>query len=232
MSSNSIYPHVPYFYIIRHIPSGKYYAGSKYAKDANPNILMKIDGYKTSSNIIKDLITTDGIESFEKILVLQESECHMHVHDYETIFLQTWDIANDNVWFNRHNNTIAHNPPGGHTYYTKERNQKISKAQKGRIKTKDECRKISDGLKRNCDISGAKNKNAKNWILTSPDNKVHMLNGNLVSFCEEQNIAFTTLRNDIDTIIPEISSKFRDNGNPSNRQKRINTTGWKLSIIP
>lgn len=29
MSSNSIYSHIPYFYIIQHTPSGKYYAGSK-----------------------------------------------------------------------------------------------------------------------------------------------------------------------------------------------------------
>ena len=45
MSSETIY--MPYFYIIRHIPTGKKYAGIRYAKGCNPIEFMQPDGYQT-----------------------------------------------------------------------------------------------------------------------------------------------------------------------------------------
>jgi hypothetical protein len=59
----------PYFYKIKHIPSGCYYVGSQYGKQSCPDNLFKT--YFTSSKIIKTLIKNDGIDSFniEKILI-------------------------------------------------------------------------------------------------------------------------------------------------------------------
>lgn len=105
MSSKSIYHYTPYFYIIQHTPSGKYYAGSKWSSNCTPDTLMTIEGYHTSSSKIHRLINEDGLSSFKIIQILTEAECGMSVYDYECIFLQTWDIANNKNWINKHNNT-------------------------------------------------------------------------------------------------------------------------------
>lgn len=104
MSSNSIYPHVPYFYIIQHIPSGKYYAGAKWIDGCNPEHFMTTYGYQTSSLAVKTLIEKDGLVSFKKILVLTEDQCGIDVYSYESTFLQSNNIAADKDWLNGHNN--------------------------------------------------------------------------------------------------------------------------------
>lgn len=102
MSSNL--PHVPYFYIIEHTPSGKRYGGSKWGKDANPTTFMVEGGYTTSSNIVNDLIESDGLGSFKTLLIVTDFGFGMSSYEYETVFLQTHDIANDGNWLNGHNN--------------------------------------------------------------------------------------------------------------------------------
>lgn len=104
MSSTSIYQHNPYFYIIKHIPSRKLYGGAKWGNDANPDTFMTPTGYQTSSNTIKKLIEKDGLNSFKTVMIIPESECFMSVYEYETVFLQSNDIANNDKWLNRHNN--------------------------------------------------------------------------------------------------------------------------------
>jgi hypothetical protein len=73
----------PYFYIIQHISSGRYYAGVKYAKDSNPDDLLKSGGYQTSSKIVKQIILEEGFESFviRKIKVFETGEAAL---DYES----------------------------------------------------------------------------------------------------------------------------------------------------
>jgi hypothetical protein len=105
MSSTSIYSHIPFFYIIEHIPSGKKYGGAKWSKDANPANFMIEGGYTTSSIKVNDLIKQDGLVSFRTILIVTEFGHDMTSFEYETIFLQTNDIANDDNWLNEHNNT-------------------------------------------------------------------------------------------------------------------------------
>ena len=99
-----IYPHAPYFYIIQHIPSGKLYGGAKWEEGCNPATFMVEGGYTTSSIRVNDLIKEDGVESFRKILVITEFGYGMTSNEYETVFLQTNDIANDDNWLNGHNN--------------------------------------------------------------------------------------------------------------------------------
>ena len=62
--STSIYTYIPHFYIIQHINSGKFYAGVRYGKNSNPDQLLKSNGYQTSSDVVKQIILEEGLESF------------------------------------------------------------------------------------------------------------------------------------------------------------------------
>lgn len=104
MTSYNIY--TPYFYIIRHKPTGKMYAGSKWAKGCTPDNFMKDGGYTTSSKTINNIITQEGIDVFE-ILRLDTNCDELHPYDYETLFLETNDCASSDEWFNGHNNKYS-----------------------------------------------------------------------------------------------------------------------------
>jgi hypothetical protein len=90
----------PYFYIIEHKPTGKKYAGSRWAKGCHPDEFMKVDGYCTSSPIVKGLIESDGLDAF-KILTIERMD---DPYAYETAFLQDNDCAKSDKWINTHNN--------------------------------------------------------------------------------------------------------------------------------
>lgn len=53
---------IPYTYIIKHLPTGKFYYGCRWAKNCNPKDLWV--SYFTSSDEVKKLITEYGIDSF------------------------------------------------------------------------------------------------------------------------------------------------------------------------
>ena len=95
---------IPYFYIIEHMPSGKLYGGSRWVKGCNPDEFMVEGGYHTSSYIVNELITEDGVDSFKIILILTDFGYGMTAYEYETVFLQSNDIANNENWLNKHNN--------------------------------------------------------------------------------------------------------------------------------
>ena len=88
----------PYFYIIRHKPSGDRYAGSRWSKKAEPADLLKT--YFTSSKTIHRLIERDGIDSFV-IEFVNTDFAGRTALEYETDFL------NKNFgegWLNSHRN--------------------------------------------------------------------------------------------------------------------------------
>lgn len=60
MSSETIY--TPYTYMVYHKPSRKFYYGSRTAIGCSPNDLWS--EYFTSSEVVKQLIETDGIDNF------------------------------------------------------------------------------------------------------------------------------------------------------------------------
>lgn len=95
----------PYFYIIQHTPSGKLYVGSKYGKDANSETFMVEGGYYTSSNLVKNLIITDGLDSFKIVQLITEDVLGVDVLYWETTFLQSNKIAQRKNWLNQHDNT-------------------------------------------------------------------------------------------------------------------------------
>ena len=92
----------PYFYIIRHIPTQKYYVGCKINSSANSLNFMTEVGYKTSSKVIKKLIKSDGLESFE-ILKIKHFESPVETLLFETRFLVKVNAAENPKFFNLHN---------------------------------------------------------------------------------------------------------------------------------
>jgi hypothetical protein len=107
MSSNHIY--IPYFYIIEHINTGIKYAGSKWAKNSDPKKFMQPDGYCTSSEIIKDIISSEGLKSFRVLEIILEEEIKIpfgwnNIYEYETWFLKSNEVALSREWFNLHEN--------------------------------------------------------------------------------------------------------------------------------
>ena len=71
----------PYFYLIRHVPSGKYYVGSQYGKNSDPKNLFS--SYFTSSKIVKKLIEQDGINSF----IIEYVDIRKDAREYEQKYL-------------------------------------------------------------------------------------------------------------------------------------------------
>jgi hypothetical protein len=98
----SIY--IPYFYVIEENSTGMLYAGSKWARDANPdNFMIKEGGYITSSNTIKLRIRENGIESF-KIRKIKTFISPKSAYDYETKFLNKVNAKKNSRFYNKHNN--------------------------------------------------------------------------------------------------------------------------------
>ncbi len=93
---------IPYFYIIKHGPTGKYYAGCKINSEADSSNLMTENGYKTTSKIVKNLIKKDGLESFQ-ILRIKHFDLPEQALDYETRFLLKVNAAENPMFFNLHN---------------------------------------------------------------------------------------------------------------------------------
>lgn len=102
--SNSIYR--PYFYIIQHINSGVYYAGAKYAKNANPDNLLRPDGYQTSSKVIQQIILDEGLESFV-IRKIKVFETGGEALEYESRFLRKVNASFNEFFLNRSNNSMS-----------------------------------------------------------------------------------------------------------------------------
>ena len=92
----------PYFYIIKHIPTGTYYAGCKINKDADSSNLITSRGYKTTSKIVKQLINKDGLESFI-VLKIKHFYTPEEALLYETRFLTKVSAAENPKFLNRHN---------------------------------------------------------------------------------------------------------------------------------
>lgn len=93
---------IPYFYIIQHKPTQKYYAGCKINSSADSSNLMSKHGYKTTSKVIKELIKKEGLSVFE-ILRVKHFKSPEETLYYETKFLQKVNAAENPRFFNKHN---------------------------------------------------------------------------------------------------------------------------------
>lgn len=75
-----------YVYILKHVNSGKYYIGSRYAKSAKPSDLLNT--YFTSSETIKSIIETDGVNS---ITIFKIENCKRdEALDLESRTIKDW----------------------------------------------------------------------------------------------------------------------------------------------
>jgi len=72
----------PYIYKIKHIPSGRYYIGSQYGKNADPENFWS--SYVTSSKYVQQLITEDGLDSFMVVKVAPRHDAR----EYESKLLR------------------------------------------------------------------------------------------------------------------------------------------------
>lgn len=100
MSSKNIY--TPFFYIIQHKESRKLYAGS--CKSSDYLLFMKPGGYTTSSTEVNRILSEEGLESFDVIQIFLETYMDCTSYEYETRFLNEYDIASLPNWLNCHNN--------------------------------------------------------------------------------------------------------------------------------
>lgn len=84
-----------YVYRWTHMPTGKWYVGSRTAKGSHPN-----DGYFCSSREVKPLIQSNPSEWNREILATGEPFAMLA---YEIDYLTRTDAKNDPMSFNRHN---------------------------------------------------------------------------------------------------------------------------------
>ena len=106
-----------YFYIIRDVENDMLYVGSKYGKDADASNFMTENGYKTSSNTIKRLISEHGLERFEIVRLKEMSNSF----EYETRFLKKVKASKNKKLYNFHNNDFA-TPPNTTVVKDKDNN--------------------------------------------------------------------------------------------------------------
>jgi hypothetical protein len=126
--------HHPYFYIIRHIPSNKLYAGYKsHKKSCDSSTFMADHGYKTSSNIIKKIIHNEGLLTF-KIEMICHFATAQEALKFEVDFLKQFNAGENDMFFNK---------TSGHGKYVNGKcndktKLKISKANMGKKRTLEE----------------------------------------------------------------------------------------------
>jgi hypothetical protein len=94
--------YTPYFYIIQDIRNGMYYAGVRWNKECHPSELLMKNGYHTSSNRVKNILSEQGLDSF-KIRKIKIFTTAIEAQEYEIRFLKKVDAMNNPRFYNGHN---------------------------------------------------------------------------------------------------------------------------------
>lgn len=107
------------------------YAGYK-IKNANPDLLLKVDGYLTSSNTIKNIIKDEGLESFKILDIIMEDDIMIpfgwnNIYAYESWFLLKNNCAKSDLWYNIHNNSSPIGMPDDSNKLKESRKNSVSK---------------------------------------------------------------------------------------------------------
>lgn len=93
----------PYFYVIQHMLSGRYYAGySANKKVCNSSLLMTQYGYKTSSKEIHEIIENEGLDSFIVRRIRHFNSKELAIR-YESRFLKAVNAAQNKAFLNMSN---------------------------------------------------------------------------------------------------------------------------------
>jgi hypothetical protein len=130
----------PIFYIIRHIPSGKYYAGYK----TNKKQFMTEGGYCTSSKIVKEIIKNEGLNAFE-IIKIRYFQNGKDAHGYEVRFLKKVSAEQNTLFLNENNGGLNWSRVG--KKHSIESRMKMSEKANGRTISLETRQKISKGIK-------------------------------------------------------------------------------------
>lgn len=94
--------YTPYFYIIQNLHNGMYYAGVRWNKECHPSELLAKNGYQTSSNRVKTILSEQGLDSF-KIRKIKIFTTAIEAQEYEIRFLKKVDAMNNTRFYNGHN---------------------------------------------------------------------------------------------------------------------------------
>ena len=115
----------PYFYIIKHNLTQKYYAGCKINSKANFSNFMTERGYQTTSKVIKELIRKDGLHVFT-IIRIKQFNTPAEALAYETRFLTRVNASENTMFYNRHNGGKNFTNKGGYklSAFTKQKMRK------------------------------------------------------------------------------------------------------------
>lgn len=129
-----------YLYRWTHIPSNKWYVGSRTASGSHPN-----DGYYCSSKHVKPLIMKNPGEWKREILAIGDPK---YILTLEAKFLSTIDAKNDPMSFNMHNGDGKFTTAG--TSWTDEQREKAkvsySLSRKGKQKSDAHKKSIAKSL--------------------------------------------------------------------------------------
>lgn len=179
-----------YVYKWTHLPTMKYYIGSKTSRGCHPN-----DGYICSSKSIKPHIEKNPQEWQRTIIATGQPN---EMYKLETDILQTFDCANDPRSFNKHNNNFKfrYDKTG-----IKESAETIKKKADGhRGKKRPRQSQLLSGRKRpefakimKGKLIGEKNPQAKEYIVTDPHGNVYYIKS-LSTFCKEMQLPLPTAR--------------------------------------
>lgn len=129
-----------FLYRWTHIPTGKWYVGSRTARGCHPN-----DGYICSSKIVKEMITASPAEWKREILVFGEQ---YYILNLECSYLSALNAKYDSMSFNQHNGDGKWTTLG--TTWSQEQRKKaeksLSKSRIGRKKSANHKLAISNSL--------------------------------------------------------------------------------------
>jgi len=131
---------IAYVYKWTHIPTLRWYVGSRVAKGCHPN-----DGYICSSNIVFPMIVSKPEEWKREVI---ETGVPQEMYDLETCILRTLDAKRDTRSFNQHNNDgICVRWGDDHPNKNPINAKKIGDSLRGVPKSEKSVRKMSDSLK-------------------------------------------------------------------------------------
>lgn len=146
----------PFFYIIQHKESKKYYAGySSSKRKCDSSLFMCESGYQTSSKDIRSLIAekfTFGLEIFD-IIRIRHFHSQTEAIQYETKFLTKVNAKRNDRFYNMSNGhkDFFLSPEANERRRLKSLGRKHSHEtilkMKSRVRSKNECEKISHALK-------------------------------------------------------------------------------------
>lgn len=145
---------VPFAYRWTHVPTKKWYVGSRTAPGCNIN-----DGYVCSSKLVKEMITTSPNEWTREILFLGTIE---EVMQFEVNYLKAEDAKNNTLSFNRHNGDGKFTSTG--KIVATSTKQKMSLTRKGVNKSKAHAFAISNALKKSNKIKTRKGLTASRFV--------------------------------------------------------------------